>query len=92
MNIILKTTTKLVGGLKLYSVDKVNDVDLKEFKFVKEIDFKTYRVFQYINESTALEKGNSIQLDVFQLKVDTKLKRVFNSIKNYFTDFGFNSK
>lgn len=84
MNIILKTTTKLVGGLKLYSVDKVNDADLTGFTLNKEINFKTYRVFQYTKDN--------VQLDVFQLKVDTKLKRVFNSIKNYFTDFGFNSK
>ena len=84
MNIILKTTTKLVGGLKLYSVDKVNDANLTGFTLNKEINFKTYRVFQYSKDN--------VQLDVFQLKVDTKLKRVFNSIKNYFTDFGFNSK
>ena len=84
MNIILKTTTKLVGGLKLYSVDKVNDANLTGFTLNKEINFKTYRVFQYTKDN--------VQLDVFQLKVDTKLKRVFNSIKNYFTDFGFNSK
>ena len=72
MNIILKTITRTVGGLKLYSAEKVNDIDLTGFTLEKEIKFKHYRIFVYKNSLIA---DHTVTLEIFQVDVENQFQR-----------------
>ena len=64
MNTIIKTITKKVNGLSLYSVEKLDHINLNGFTFIEQHIFNGYNIITYEN---SLIKEHVVTITIFQM-------------------------